>query len=712
MRKTIHAIPIIVLLLTVLAPSPSVAAGPPDPRFGAIETYDAPAAATEMGAGWTRIPFLWARMQPNGTHEWLPPISDAALALEIAQGRQPVGLIITTPGWATDMNIGPGVPYGLHTGHNDPSNLWANFLRQLVSAYAGRVDHWIIWNEPDVWDPAHPGYTWGGSVEDFFQLQRVAYMAIKETNPNATVIFSATSYWWDAAFGRDLYFRRYLDVLVQDLAAPGNSYYCDAVALHVYFQPEFVYSITALYHQLMREHGFAKPVWIVETNAAPTLDPQMPAGGRFAITLDEQAAYIIQAFAMGIAGGAARIGVFKMIDTPTDLAANPEPFGLLRADGSRRPAFTAYQVAATYLAGFQGAQLEQRPDANVVTVSRAGGVTTVLWARTPSPTTVQVPAHSASATLVDMGGHRRDIAASGGVYTVQLPGAPCTNGDPCIIGGPPFLIVEGAVDSELGNGQLVNWGVVNSGPSQSTNPQSPIPNPAYAVNLRPIEIKGARDVWYKRGLPGYQIELIAGPPYYLYRLTVVNERITAAQRSLEPVSMDRSGLIATRDPPPAMTTLYNRRDLAPFTVAGLFDRVKRYYDERPACDTQVTVQLNGDWAFPRQIDEQPADGCAANSEPAGVVVLAFATLTPTPSPTLPPTATTLPPASTPTVVTSTPLSPTPTITQSSTTIPRPALVETKASAAPPLWLIFLASAAVVGVLIIRRKGQQGVGSRK
>jgi len=194
----------LILICAVLAPVLSVAStdeapvgqGVPDRRFGAIETYDAPAAAAAMGAGWTRVPFLWAQMQPNGTHEWIPPISDDALALEIAQGRQLVGLVITTPAWATDAGIGPGVPYGLHTGHNDPNNLWANFVRQLVSIYAGRIDHWIIWNEPDVWDAAHPGYTWGGSVEDFLQLQRVAYLTIKETNPGATVIFAGTSYWW------------------------------------------------------------------------------------------------------------------------------------------------------------------------------------------------------------------------------------------------------------------------------------------------------------------------------------------------------------------------------------------------------------------------------------------------------------------------------------------------------------------------------------
>ena len=87
----------------------------------------------------------------------------------------------------------------------------------------------------------------------------------------------------------------------------------------------------------------------------------MLASGLFAITLDEQAAYIIQAFAMGIAGGATRIGVFKMIDTPSDLVANPEPFGLVRADGSRRPAFDAYRTAATYWPAFKAANWNNGP---------------------------------------------------------------------------------------------------------------------------------------------------------------------------------------------------------------------------------------------------------------------------------------------------------------------------------------------------------------
>jgi len=723
-------------LAILLTPTLSVAAehkaptmtGPPDPRFGAIETYDAPGTAFELGAGWTRIPFLWARMQPNGSHEWLPPISDEDLSREIAQGRQPVGLVITTPGWATDMGIGPGVPYGLHTGHNDPSNLWANFLRTLVTTYAGRIDHWIIWNEPDVWDPAHPGYTWGGSVQDFLQLQRVAYLAIKEANPNAAVIFSGTSYWWDAAYGRDLYFRRYLDALVQDLSAPGNGYYCDAIALHVYFQPDFVYSITALYHQLMREHGFDKPVWIVETNAAPSLDPQMPApNGQFAITLDEQAAYMIQAFAMGIAGGASRIGVFKMIDTATDLVANPEPFGLVRADGSRRPAFNAYRVATTYMAGFQSGQLEQRSDVSIVTIPRASGTTTALWTRTPSPATVQIPARAGSATLVDMWGNRRVISAAGGVYSVALPGASCTHGPPCIIGGPPYLIVEGIVDAapppaqppapptSAGDAEH-QAGSEQEGQDPPAILPTPSPMPEYAVNLRPIEMKGARDVWHKRALPGYQIQLVTGPPFHLYRLTVVKDTVTEARRSLKPLTVDLDDLDKVRAGSPlsaTMTTLYNRRDLSRHTVEGLFDQVTRYYEARPtapACNTQVMVRLNGDWAFPRRIVESWDDDCPADGEASWTAVVAFATLTPTPTqvPTLtataPPTPSSTPTATTRPTRTATP-SLSPTFRASPTAIPPRA----NSGSGTSLWMILLAGGAIVGTLLIRRNGKNAQG---
>ena len=196
----------------------------------------------------------------------------------------------------------------------------------------------------------------------------------------------------------------------------------------------------------MREHGFDKPLWLTETNAAPSTDPAWPVPNpTFAITLDEQAHFIIQSMAMALAAGANRVAIYKMADVPADRAANPEPFGLVRQDGSRRPAFSAFQVGASYLAGFTEAALTERNDLyTLVTVKRGdSGWTTVAWTRQPSPQKISVPAHANQATLVNWNGSKQTITARDGKYEIEIAGATCTGG--CLIGGAPRLIVEGSI---------------------------------------------------------------------------------------------------------------------------------------------------------------------------------------------------------------------------------------------------------------------------
>ena len=194
----IRSVLVAVLLTSTLIglnPRATAIAAGPDYRFGVVEAYAAPSAATALGAGWTRVTFEWNRIQPTSPDEWnVVPISDQTLANELGQGRQVVGLLITTPGWATDQGIGPGVPQGLYLPVEDPNNTWATFVRSIVSRYAGRIDHWTIWNEPEI--PAgSPDMTWGGSIEDFIQLLRVAYFAANEVNPNAVIHLPAITHW-------------------------------------------------------------------------------------------------------------------------------------------------------------------------------------------------------------------------------------------------------------------------------------------------------------------------------------------------------------------------------------------------------------------------------------------------------------------------------------------------------------------------------------
>ena len=366
----------------------------------------------------------------------------------MAAGREVVGLIVNTPPWALDDGNIPGVPNGLTLPDDDPNNVWAAFVRKIVGQYAGRINHWIIWNEPDIWEPSYPGRTWGGDEKDFFQLLRVAYNVIKQTNPNATVHLSAFTYYWDTNYGRTPFFTRLLDEMVKDRAAAEHNYYFDVASANLYFRTDNIYDLIAWHHQQMLAHGFDKPLWLTETNAAPSTDPAWPVPNpTFPITLDEQAHFIIQSMAMALAGGANRVAIYKMADVPADHAANPEPFGLVREDGTRRPAFSAFQVGSSYLAGFTEAALTERNDTHtIVTVKRGdSGWTTAAWTRQPSPVKISVAAHANQATLVDWNGRKQTITARDGKYEIEIAGATCTGG--CIIGGAPRLIVEGSIGS-------------------------------------------------------------------------------------------------------------------------------------------------------------------------------------------------------------------------------------------------------------------------
>ena len=454
-----------------------------DWRFGIIETYESPADAAPAGAAWTRVRFHWGDAQPDGPATWLPPVTLEQIDAEIASGREVTGMLIGTPDWARGEDL---LPQGLWLPPDDPQNLWANYVRQVVGRYAGRINHWVIWNEPDIWEKAAPGHTWDGTVEDFLQLQRTAYLVAKQTNPNAIIHLAAFTYFWDANYGREQYFSRLLDAILADPAAATHNYYFDVATAHLYFQPNLIYDVIQAFRQMMADHGLDKPLWLMETNAPPIDDPAWPVESPTLLVAQvEQAAFMPQALAVALAAGAERVAVFKLKDTTSDRAANPEPFGLLRMDGSRRPAYDTYQVAVQYLSGVQGAARERWNEVGQIRLDQAGFSTTVLFARLPFPQQAQVPATGDRAVLVDMWGAQQTLRPVNGVYVVDLPAALCTQpiGDYCMIGGETFYLVQAMAGGALPAGLPA----INQSPTALPLPTptvvAPLPTPAGMVGL-------------------------------------------------------------------------------------------------------------------------------------------------------------------------------------------------------------------------------------
>ncbi|MBI3974724.1 MAG: hypothetical protein HY332_25895 [Chloroflexi bacterium] len=473
--------------------------------IGATETLWQPRRAKLSGAQWSRVVFSWADIQPRSAREWRAGyyLRDNIIRKERANGIELVGLLMNTPPWAAARpQDGPrSVPAGLYLPVDDPQNVWATFVRRMAAEYRGRIDTWIIWNEQDI-RPGGPNahyMTWAGDARDYAQLIKVAYLAAKQGNAKARVLFGATTYWSDVNAGEPLFLERTLAALDDDPEAARHGYFFDAVALNLYSSPDDLRRIAGVYRDVLGRNGLDTPLWLTETNAMPYDDPMKGLRREqngMRVTLDQQASFVVQALALGLSAGYERIAIHSMTDRDTQ----DELWGLIRNDGSLRPSFVAYQTAARYLGGAQRAVFAPRERAGwrwardgyvpnweiyLVVVERSAGApappsppaatgtptaaavaagaahdgsaahpqrVSVLWNGDPVERVVSLPRNSARAALVDKYGRVQPLEADGERWLIKL--GPATAQSPLdpegyyFIGGDPVLLVEESVPAD------------------------------------------------------------------------------------------------------------------------------------------------------------------------------------------------------------------------------------------------------------------------
>ncbi|MDQ3811628.1 MAG: hypothetical protein M3336_15210, partial [Chloroflexota bacterium] len=449
-----------------------------DPHFGIAEGFRNSAMMAEIGAGWERVVLSWADIQPDGPDDFswlgrtLPP---RALAGELRRGVRMAGLLQFTPIWAaTDANDpGRSVPRNLDLPEDDPNNYWARFVYETVKYYAGRIDEWVVWNEPEFRpeDAAGGGtFTWLGSDREFARLMRVAYLAAKRANPRAVVAFPGTSYWVDYNAGRPQFYERYLRLVAEDGEAGANSLYHDAVPLNLYRAPDDLVRVHATFKELQARYRVDKPLWLLELNAMPTDDRSIPCAEQHAhnpiqTAQAEQAAYVIQALAVAAAVGYERIGFYQMVDdNPCQQSA---VWGITRDDGSPRPVAQSLRTAIATFSGLERAQflplVRARAAWSPWPADRASLIpnwqiyqvimefpthkrVTALWNGDGTPRRVRVARRASTARVLDAQGGARSAAAAGQDWLIDLPAATAHFvSDPpgyFFIGGEPRLLVE------------------------------------------------------------------------------------------------------------------------------------------------------------------------------------------------------------------------------------------------------------------------------
>lgn len=246
-------------------------------------------------------------------------------------GMEFIGLLAYGNSWASQKSIECIKNRGSGCTNYPPDNPedFADFVRETVAHFRGRVKYWEVWNEPNL------GPSFFKPLSDpqkYAEILKAAYTSAKQSDPDSTVSFAGVlmpDYLIEPSgieFIKEVFNRE-----------PDIKNYFDALAFHPYMYPyppslppeqdtppsqgSIITTINSL-KETMKELGIeSKPLWITEIGW-PTID-NLPE--------ELQAAYLVRSILLSLSKG---INIYCWYTTwDADGTLFPEAenyFGLIR----------------------------------------------------------------------------------------------------------------------------------------------------------------------------------------------------------------------------------------------------------------------------------------------------------------------------------------------------------------------------------------------
>jgi polysaccharide biosynthesis protein PslG len=305
----------------------------------------------ELGITWVRYDVNWHSIQFEGKNKYNWTKLDRVVDAVHGAGLKSQVMVAYTPPWARHERC----KYSMRCR---PANMptFGHFVGEAVKRYSTKgIKVWEIWNEPNsfrYWPPH-------ANVAEYTELLKAGGSAVHTYDRSATVLIgglggSSTMQPNEglvpsAGFLRDIY-------------GSGGKGYFDGVGIHPYSYPvlpstndayswEEIDRANSNLRAIMRANGDGyKPIWITEFGA-PTTGP-----GKLAIrgTKDElgydhvhedlQARLLVDAATVHRSKTWSGPFIWYSYKDRGIARHNTENFfGLLRADGSRKPAYEAYR---------------------------------------------------------------------------------------------------------------------------------------------------------------------------------------------------------------------------------------------------------------------------------------------------------------------------------------------------------------------------------
>jgi polysaccharide biosynthesis protein PslG len=236
---------------------------------------------------------------------------------------------------------------GVITGGSRDPEIYAARAERIVRRYAPLgVHHYEIWNEPNVvqtWPTADDP---DRATTEYMAMVRAAYPRIKAADPRSVVLVGALSR------------REYVGGRPNDWVAAmyekGLKDNSDAISLHPYTDPDLPGDDSkaasawlqmtgpwddrtpSVRESMVSNGDGAKTVWITEFSA--------PTGGDLGFPVSEQRQAQILRRAVTLAQTYPWLGGFLWYGL-RDSVSGAEQFGVLRADGSRKPSYEQFASA-------------------------------------------------------------------------------------------------------------------------------------------------------------------------------------------------------------------------------------------------------------------------------------------------------------------------------------------------------------------------------
>jgi hypothetical protein len=259
----------------------------------------------EMGVVWLHRDFSWSSIQP-AQDAWDFSQFDGYVARANAEGKKIMGMLLYDVNWVHDK-------FGFqHERRIREEELpyYVNYAVETVKRYngkngSGKVDAWLIWNEPDLYDRF-----WNGTKEEFFALTRGTAEAIRELDKQEGTTTTLIGGVFSVLALND-------DNWIKGLFESGAMDKVDFVSFHPYsIAPASAANVFDIFKRKVTPYGFADKIFVNEMGYATYSERGAVPAGRYGMDqyegdMPEVAA---KTFALLAAGGARNLTWYHLFD--------------------------------------------------------------------------------------------------------------------------------------------------------------------------------------------------------------------------------------------------------------------------------------------------------------------------------------------------------------------------------------------------------------